>query len=76
MAKKSKIAKTLKLQKLKATYMALGEKKVNRVSTRANNRCKITGRPRGYMRFFGLSRIAFRELAAKGELPGVVKASK
>lgn len=76
MAKKSKIAKTLKLQTLKARYMALGEKKVNRVSTRVNNRCKITGRPRGYMRFFGLSRIAFRELAAKGELPGVVKASK
>ncbi|HYD35278.1 MAG TPA: 30S ribosomal protein S14 [Vitreimonas sp.] len=53
-----------------------GVKKANRVSTRGENRCKITGRPRGYMRFFGLSRLTFRELAAKGELPGVVKASK
>ena len=53
-----------------------GVKKVNKVSTRVVNRCKITGRPRGYMRFFGLSRLTFRELAAKGELPGVVKTSK
>ena len=76
MAKKSKIAKTEKIQALRSKYLALGVKKVNKVSTRANNRCKITGRPRGFMRFFGLSRIAFRELAVKGELPGVVKASK
>lgn len=53
-----------------------GVKKVNKVSTRVVNRCKITGRPRGYMRFFGLSRLTFRELVAKGELPGVVKTSK
>ncbi len=76
MAKKSKIAKTEKIQALRSKYIALGVKKVNKVSTRANNRCKITGRPRGFMRFFGLSRITFRELAVKGELPGVVKASK
>lgn len=43
--------------------------------TRVRNRCSITGRPRGYMRKFGLSRIAFRELALRGEIPGVRKAS-
>jgi small subunit ribosomal protein S14 len=76
MAKKSKIAKSKKLLKKRATYLKTGETKKNRVSTRGVNRCKITGRPRGYMRFFGLSRLTFRELASKGELPGVVKSSK
>lgn len=76
MAKKSKIAKTLKLNRKFELYMSVGEKKPNKVSTRAKNRCKITGRPRGYMRYFGLSRLTFRELANRGELPGVVKASK
>ncbi|MCA9340840.1 MAG: type Z 30S ribosomal protein S14 [Candidatus Saccharibacteria bacterium] len=61
----------------KRTHLLLsGQTKRNRVSTRGVNRCKITGRPRGYMRYFGLSRLTFRELALKGELPGVVKASK
>jgi len=76
MAKKSKIAKSQRLLAKRKAYLAKGEKKSNRVSTRGVNRCKITGRPRGYMRYFGLSRITFRELAVKGELPGVVKASK
>lgn len=80
MAKKSKIAKALKNNRRAAAYAAeylsQGLHKPNRVSTRTENRCKITGRPRGYMRYFGLSRLTFRELAAKGELPGVVKASK
>jgi small subunit ribosomal protein S14 len=76
MAKKSKIAKAKKLLALREKYELAGERKVNRVSTRGVNRCKITGRPRGYMRYFGLSRITFRELASRGELPGVVKASK
>jgi small subunit ribosomal protein S14 len=76
MAKKSKIAKDLHIaQKLEA-YKASGSTKPCRLSTRYRNRCKITGRPRGYIRFFGLSRLTFRELASKGELPGVVKASK
>ena len=44
-------------------------------SIRLTNRCAVSGRPKGYMRKFGLSRITFRELALKGELPGVVKAS-
>ena len=43
--------------------------------TRMRNRCIMTGRPRGYYRKFGLSRIALRDLALRGELPGVVKAS-
>jgi small subunit ribosomal protein S14 len=43
--------------------------------TRVRNRCALTGRPRGYYRKFGLSRIAVRELALVGELPGVTKAS-
>lgn len=76
MAKKSKIAKAKRNNRSQALLVASGVKKVNRVSTRHENRCKITGRPRGYMRYFGLSRITFRELALKGELPGVVKASK
>lgn len=76
MAKKSKIAKDKKILKLREELRLSGEKKPNRVSTRGKNRCKITGRPQGYMRYFGLSRITFRELAMKGELPGVVKASK
>ncbi len=42
---------------------------------RLHNRCKITGRPRGYMRVFGLSRIQFREMASSGLIPGVRKAS-
>lgn len=76
MAKKSKISKSQKILLKRDLLAKSGEKKVNRVSTRGVNRCKITGRPKGYMRYFGLSRITFRELAAKGELPGVVKASK
>lgn len=76
MAKKSKIAKAAKLLKKREFLRLSGVKKVNRVSTRGERRCKITGRSRGVMRYFGLSRLTFRELAAKGELPGVVKASR
>jgi small subunit ribosomal protein S14 len=43
--------------------------------TRVRNRCKICGRPRGYIRRFGLCRICFRELALEGKIPGVVKSS-
>ncbi len=43
--------------------------------TRVRNRCTITGRPRGYYRKFGLSRIALRDLALRGDLPGVIKSS-
>jgi len=44
-------------------------------STRAYNRCRLCGRPHGYLRKFGICRICFRELAYRGEIPGVKKAS-
>ncbi|MFP8879611.1 MAG: 30S ribosomal protein S14 [Myxococcota bacterium] len=47
----------------------------NSCSTRLNRRCRISGRARGYYRKFGISRIAFRELALKGQLPGIRKSS-
>ena len=47
----------------------------NASPVRAHNRCKITGRPKGYMRQFGVSRIVFREKASNGLIPGVKKAS-
>jgi small subunit ribosomal protein S14 len=53
----------------------LAEMPRNSSSVRVRNRCSLTGRPRGYYRKFGLSRIALRELASAGMLPGVVKAS-
>lgn len=52
-------------------YREMRRKYPNRV----RNRCKICGRPRGYMRRFGLCRICFRELALQGKIPGVVKSS-
>lgn len=47
----------------------------NSSKVRLHNRCKLTGRPRGYMRQFGLSRVTFREMAVEGLIPGVKKAS-
>lgn len=47
----------------------------NSARSRQRNRCSITGRPRAYIRKFGLSRITFRELASKGQIPGVTKSS-
>jgi len=47
----------------------------NSSSVRLHNRCKLTGRPRGYMRNFGISRVTFREMALSGLIPGVKKAS-
>ena len=88
MAKKSIIARDLKRQRMIEQYSAkraqlkeLGDydglHKLPRNSspTRRKNRCQETGRPRGYMRTFGLSRISFREHASKGEIPGVTKSS-
>ena len=54
---------------------ALAKLPRNSSKNRLRNRCAVTGRPRGYMRFFGLSRITFRDLALKGELPGIRKGS-
>ena len=88
MAKKSKIIKQEKRRviveryadiraelKEKGDYAALAKLPRNASPTRLRNRDSLDGRPRGYMRKFGLSRLTFRELAHKGELPGVKKAS-
>ena len=47
----------------------------NASPVRLHNRCKMTGRPKGYMRKFGISRVTFREMASEGKIPGVTKAS-
>ena len=47
----------------------------NTSPVRLHNRCQLTGRPRGYMRKFGINRVTFREMASKGLIPGVTKAS-
>lgn len=47
----------------------------NSSAVRLHNRCQLTGRPRGYMRQFGISRVTFREMAVSGQIPGVKKAS-
>lgn len=88
MAKKSKIAKqkqrqatvekyAAKRQALKdaGDYIGLAQLPRDASPTRLHNRCELTGRPRGYVRFFGVSRIVLREMAHRGELPGVRKAS-
>ena len=56
-------------------YQALARMPKNSAATRMHNRCSITGRPKGYMRDFGISRIQFREMANSGLIPGVKKAS-
>ena len=56
-------------------YIGLDKLPKNASPVRLHNRCKLTGRPRGYMRKFGISRVTFRELASNGKIPGVVKAS-
>ncbi|HOI85404.1 MAG TPA: 30S ribosomal protein S14 [Acholeplasmataceae bacterium] len=88
MAKKSKIVKEAKRREIveryadiraelkeKGDYAALSKLPRNASPTRLRNRDALDGRPRGFMRKFGLSRLTFRELAHKGELPGVKKAS-
>lgn len=88
MAKKSMVAREAKRQKivdryaekraaLKAAgdYEGLSKLPLNASPTRLHNRCRVTGRPHSVYRKFGLSRIAFRELAHKGQIPGVTKAS-
>jgi small subunit ribosomal protein S14 len=88
MAKKSIVARDQKRLKMIAKYaVRRAELKAagdadglhllpkNSSPTRKKNRCSETGRPRGYMRMFGLSRISFREHASKGEIPGITKGS-
>ena len=66
-----------KRAKLKAEgdYVGLSRMPRNSNPIRLHNRCSLTGRPRGYMRQFGISRITFREMANMGLIPGVKKAS-
>jgi small subunit ribosomal protein S14 len=55
--------------------MAIQKLPANSSKIRMHNRCGLTGRPRGYMRQFGISRVTFREMALAGKIPGVKKAS-
>jgi small subunit ribosomal protein S14 len=88
MARKSNVARDAKRAKMidkyaerRAELKAAGDYEGlhllprNSSPTRRKNRCSETGRPRAYMRQFGLSRLSFREHASKGEIPGVTKAS-
>ncbi len=56
-------------------YVGLDKLPKNASPVRLHNRCKLTGRPRGYMRKFGISRVLFRKMALAGKIPGVTKAS-
>jgi small subunit ribosomal protein S14 len=88
MAKESMKARERKREKLVAKFAAkraelkaagdwdaLQKLPANSSKVRLHNRCKLTGRPRGYMRQFGLSRVTFREMALNGKIPGVKKSS-
>ncbi|GHT05152.1 30S ribosomal protein S14 [Bacteroidia bacterium] len=88
MAKESMKAREVKRAKLVAKYAAKREQlkkegnydalqalPKNSSPVRLHNRCKLTGRPKGYMRQFGVSRIQFREMASAGLIPGIKKAS-
>ncbi len=61
--------------KAEGDYIGLSKLPRNSASIRMHNRCKLTGRPKGYMRQFGVSRIQFREMASAGLIPGIKKAS-
>ncbi|MCK5136549.1 MAG: 30S ribosomal protein S14 [Bacteroidales bacterium] len=88
MAKESMKAREVKRQKLvekyaekraklkaEGDYVGLSRLPRNSNPIRLHNRCKLTGRPKGYMRQFGISRITFREMASQGLIPGIKKAS-
>lgn len=61
--------------KAEGDYQALDKLPKNASPVRLHNRCKLTGRPKGYMRQFGISRVTFREMALAGKIPGITKAS-
>lgn len=88
MSRKSVVARQKKRERLVAQYAAkrkalkeagdyeaLDKLPKNASPVRLKNRCGLTGRPKGYVRFFGISRVKFRELASSGKIPGVTKAS-
>ncbi len=70
-----KYAEKRKRLKEEGDFEALQKLPKNSSPVRLHNRCKLTGRPKGYMRTFGISRVMFREMANKGLIPGVKKAS-
>lgn len=70
-----KYAEKRKALKEAGDYRALDMLPKNSSPVRLHNRCKLTGRPKGYMRKFGISRVTFREMASEGKIPGVTKAS-
>lgn len=71
----AKYAEKRKALKAAGDYAALDKLPKNASPVRMHNRCQITGRPKGYIGEFGISRIKFRELALNGKIPGVTKAS-
>ena len=71
----AKYAEKRKALKEAGDFEGLQKLPKNASPVRMHNRCKLTGRPRGYMRQFGLSRVTFREMANQGLIPGVTKAS-
>jgi small subunit ribosomal protein S14 len=71
----AKYADKRKALKEAGDYEGLQKLPKNASPVRLHNRCKLTGRPKGYMRQFGLSRVTFREMANQGLIPGVKKAS-
>jgi len=88
MAKKSVIARQAKREALVAKFAekraelkkagdvaGLDKLPKNASPVRLKNRCQLTGRPKGYIKFFGISRVAFRDMALEGKIPGVKKAS-
>ncbi len=88
MAKKSIVARQAKREKMvvryaekraalkaEGNYAALDLLPKNASPVRLKNRCQLTGRPKGYIRHFGLSRLMFRDMALAGKIPGVKKAS-
>jgi len=71
----AKYAKKRAELKAAGDYASLDKLPKDASPVRLHNRCKLTGRPKGYMRRFGISRVTFRELASYGKIPGVTKAS-
>lgn len=88
MARKSVVARGLKRERLVKKYAELRKQlkeegrwdeldqlPKNSSPVRLHNRCQLTGRPKGYMRQFGICRVVFRDLALQGKIPGITKAS-
>lgn len=70
-----KYAEKRKVLKANLDFTGLQKLPKNSSPVRLHNRCKITGRPKGYIRIFGISRVTFREMANQGLIPGVKKVS-